>query len=155
MASKTKLGAFRQAKRELGPDAVEGMDFQVRNTGVGWAWEPVVAVNKAAKKAQRTRVKPSAAEVKAKKADAPKRVVRKPKAPPSTKTELLIGMMRTPEGSTSKAMEEAASWAPHSVRGLVGSLKKKGVPVESLKDPGKPVRYRIPVAGDDTIGDVI
>jgi outer membrane biosynthesis protein TonB len=76
------------------------------------------------------------------------------------KTDLLIGMMSRPEGATSKAMEEAASWQPHSVRGLIGTLKaKRGMNIVSSKDKGQPTVYRIPAqagrAAAAEVGDVI
>lgn len=152
MAHKTKQAALKAARKDLGEAAVEGMDFTLRNTGAGWICIKIPPANVAAEKAQAARGrKPQPAT---KGARAPKR---KPKpAPPAgmTKTDLLVGMMKTPEGATSKAMEEATSWAPHSVRGLVGMLKKRGVPVESHKEPGQPTRYRIARPSDD-IGDVI
>lgn len=71
-----------------------------------------------------------------------------------TKHDLLVRMMQRPTGASSGEMEQATSWKPHSVRGLVGTLKKRGIPVESRKEPGSPVRYHIPAPADQ-VGDVI
>jgi hypothetical protein len=36
---KTKQGAVAAAKKAMGPEAIEGVDFSVRNTGAGWTHE--------------------------------------------------------------------------------------------------------------------
>lgn len=71
-----------------------------------------------------------------------------------TKHDMLVRMMQSPTGVTSAEMEKATGWKPHSVRGLVGALKKRSVPVTSVKEKGQPVRYHIP-AGSDSVGDVV
>lgn len=69
-----------------------------------------------------------------------------------SKTDLILAMLRAPGGATSKALEAATGWQPHSVRGLLGSLRKKGVPVTSDKQPKQPTVYSIPENG---VGDVV
>jgi len=77
----------------------------------------------------------------------------KPAAPEgSTKTDMLLGMLKRDGGATSKEMEEATGWAPHSVRGLLGTLRKKGVAVTSTKLKGEATIYRIAAS---VIGDVV
>ena len=77
-----------------------------------------------------------------------------PKEPGAqSKTDMLIGMMRRDGGATSKEMETAAGWLPHSVRGLLGTLRKKGVAVTSTKLKGEATIYRI--ADAQVVGDVV
>lgn len=71
---------------------------------------------------------------------------------PASKTDLILAMLRAPGGATSKALEAATGWQPHSVRGLLGSLRKKGVPVTSDKQPKQATVYSIPENG---VGDVV
>lgn len=92
---------------------------------------------------------------------------RAPKTPPSakpaapaggTKTDMLVAMLSTSGGATSKEMEAATGWAPHSVRGLLGTLRKRGVRVTSTKLPKEPTIYRIVVAKPapaEAVGDVL
>jgi hypothetical protein len=60
-----------------------------------------------------------------------------------TKGEMIKAMLGTPGGATSKEMEEATGWQPHSVRGFLGTLRKAGVKVISKKLPKEPTIYRI------------
>ena len=188
MTHKTRQGARKAAHADLGAEAIEGMDFTLRNTGAGWTHEPIPPANEPARAAQRRRRsgRKDVAEVeicgdrivsghrrvldaaqegrtvvcrdirtgqKSLRVAVPKHTNRSAaKAPESSKTDMLVSMMKRPDGATSKAMEEAASWKPESVRGLVGLLKKRGTTVESLKEPGAPTRYHIP---EDGVGDVI
>ena len=73
--------------------------------------------------------------------------------PKESKSDLLIAMLKTAGGATSKELEEAAGWQPHSVRGFLGTLRKKGINVTSTKLPKEPTIYRIVAAAP--IGDVI
>ena len=169
MATKTKEGALKAARKLYGPTAVEGVDFTLRNTGAGWEHEAIPAANEPAKKARATRAPkaptPRAAKTpKAKGAPADASEVApeprsfKPDAPAGeTKTEALMGMMRRDGGATSKDMEEATGWAPHSVRGLLGTLRKRGVTIESRKLKGESTIYRIPrePTPEGAVGDVI
>lgn len=59
----------------------------------------------------------------------------------STKTAIIMGMLET--GATSKEMEAATGWASHSVRGLLGTLRVRGINVISHKERGHPTVYRI------------
>lgn len=214
MTHKTKVAALKAARKSLGDSAVEGVDFNLRNTGAGWDHESIPAANAAAAKAKATKApKPKAkakntlltpeaanveivaaateeasadaarytpAQQRADKAAVPKkaRATAKPKASKGkavvpkaastgqSKTEMLINMMSRPGGATSKEMEAAAGWVPHSVRGLIGTLKSKGTPIESKKIKGEPTYYSIrkgaapappPVAAPagDPVGDVV
>lgn len=152
MAHKTKQAALKAARADYGPQAIEGVDFQLRNTGAGWSHEAIPAANEPAKRAQAKRVQKPAAKSSNRAAAAKSGHVKRGTAKPASKTELLVSMMARPGGATSKAMEEAVSWKPHSVRGLVGALKKSGVPVESHKAPGSPTAYVIPAQDE---GDVV
>lgn len=76
-----------------------------------------------------------AAEKKALAADVAARV--------GTKTDLILGMLNRPEGATSPEMEAATGWASHSVRGLLGTLRVRGISVISHKEKGHPTVYRI------------
>ena len=65
-----------------------------------------------------------------------------PKGP--TKGDLLVTLMRRPEGVTAAQMGEATGWQVHSVRGFIaGSVKKeRGLVVATEKVDGQTI-YRI------------
>lgn len=152
---KSKSGAVYAARKAYGQDARAGVHFNLRPTPAGgWTVEDMPAANEPARKAKARR-KPAGQANKA--AAEPRSFAREAK-PAQTKTEMLVAMMRRPQGATSRQMEEAAGWEPHSVRGLVGMLKKRGMAVVSDKQPKAPTIYRIekvrPVA-EDAVGDVI
>jgi hypothetical protein len=67
----------------------------------------------------------------------PARTPRDPAAarPPrqGTKQEAVLAMLRRPDGATVARIAEATGWAPHTVRGFLAGLKKKGVAVEVLE----------------------
>lgn len=179
----SKQAALQAAKKQLGARAVEGMDFVIRRT-TGWTVEPVKPANAQAALAQAERISrthplPSqfraaeaeriAAEPRAitspnrsagAKSGHPRRRTKQPAKPAApegqTKTELLAEMMTRPNGATSKEMERATGWEPHSVRGLIGMLKKRGVRIESLKEAGGgPTRYKVTEArGAEPVQDV-
>lgn len=196
MAFKTKQAALKAARKALGAETLENVDFILRNTGAGWVHEEVPAANEPAKKARAKRARKDLPEVEmvgdqivsghrraAKAAEqkrpvvardvttgkvslkmavpksepAPKRRPPEPRTIPTpagqTKTEMLVGMMTRTGGATSKEMEQATGWAPHSVRGLVGTLKKRGVKVISTKEQGSPTSYSIAPTQD--VGDVL
>jgi hypothetical protein len=48
MAHKTKQAALKAARKDLGAEAVETVDFQLRNTGNGWDYETIPPANDAA-----------------------------------------------------------------------------------------------------------
>ena len=60
-----------------------------------------------------------------------------------SKTDLIVAMLKAGTGATSKQLEAATGWAPHSVRGLLGTLRKRGVNVVSTKVPKQPTVYHI------------
>ena len=169
---KTKPAALKAARQALG-DAVEGIDFNLRNTGAGWVYEEIpgsnaLAVEEKAAKATPNKLKgrgfaskPKAPQ-KTKAAGDGKEPPAKPQAPASdapkaaSKTDMLIAMMNKPGGATSKEMEDAAGWQPHSVRGLIGTLKKKGVAIIGKKLKGEPTIYQIAKAAmEPLVGEVI
>ncbi len=88
---------------------------------------------------------PSEKATKVKVANPPKEAASaKPAAPEGqSKTEMVTAMLSTPAGATSKEIEEVTGWAPHSVRGLLGTMRKKGISVVSKKLKGEPTIYRI------------
>jgi hypothetical protein len=60
-----------------------------------------------------------------------------------TKTELVIGMINRPSGSTLKEIMATTGWQAHSVRGFIcAQAKRLGFQVESFKRQGERV-YRI------------
>jgi hypothetical protein len=67
---------------------------------------------------------------------------RKPRE--GTKQELVLAMLRRPEGATVAQIAEATGWAQHTVRGFFAGLKKKGHAVE--------VRDRIRQVGPNKTG---
>ncbi len=62
-----------------------------------------------------------------------------------TKQELLIAMLKRPEGATVPEVVEATQWQPHTVRGAIaGALKKKlGLQIRSEKVEERGRVYRI------------
>ena len=62
-----------------------------------------------------------------------------------TKQELLIAMLRRPEGATVPEVVAATGWQPHTVRGTIaGALKKKlGLEICSERVEGRGRVYRI------------
>lgn len=75
-----------------------------------------------------------------------------------SKTARFIDMLKSPGGATNKELQEAMGWGSNSVRGLFGTLKKRGIVIVSKKIKGEHTVYRIaapkPPAVHD-IGDVI
>lgn len=223
---KTKQAALQAARKDMGPEAIEGTDFNVKNTGAGYVYEEIAqtapkagitaddrAAHLAEGKVQAKDVggnevwtlpsdpflvngilypnKTRAAEAKRlsddreaatksatplaataevaeasvankraarKDAEAPKKA-RKPMQVAASdpavrgpsKTDLIIGMLKAPGGATSKAMEDAAGWQPHSVRGLLGTLRGKGTAIISTKEKGQPTVYSIVTADEAVI----
>lgn len=82
---------------------------------------------------------------------APKRATRGSQETPSTmprsgtKQELLIGLLRRPEGASLDEIVVATGWLTHTVRGAIaGALKKRlGLEVDSEKVEGRGRVYRI------------
>lgn len=66
-------------------------------------------------------------------------------APRQTKQQIMIDLMRRPDGSTIAEIAEATAWQPHTVRGAMsGALKKRlGLEVTSEKVEGRGRVYKI------------
>ncbi len=64
-----------------------------------------------------------------------------------SKLQLVLKLLRTPEGATLGALMKVTRWQAHSVRGfLSGKISKHlGLPLESFKRDGERV-YRLPAA---------
>lgn len=160
---KTKQAALAAAHVALGKMAVEGIDFQLRNTGAGWVHEPMPPTNEPAKKRSaknagvmmhKTMLNGATPQEAVKKAKRAAKAPATPKeaAPDAKKTDIFVAMLKAQAGATSKQLEEAMGWKPHSVRGLLGTLRKRGVDVVSEKVKGLPTVYRIAA---DPVGDVL
>ena len=64
---------------------------------------------------------------------------------PKTKLDRLIGLLARESGTDIAEMMAATGWQAHSVRGaLAGSLKKKGVQIESAQTDGRRVYRSLP-----------
>jgi hypothetical protein len=67
----------------------------------------------------------------------PARAAREPGAPrgprEGTKRERVLALLRRPEGASGPQLIEATGWAPHTVRGFLAGLGKKGVAVTVLE----------------------
>jgi biotin operon repressor len=50
-----------------------------------------------------------------------------------TKQAQVLAMLRRAEGVSGPAIAEATGWAPHTVRGFLAGLAKKGITVEVLE----------------------
>jgi Protein of unknown function (DUF3489) len=58
----------------------------------------------------------------------------KPSHPPKdTKQAQVLAMLARDEGASGPAIAEAMGWAPHTVRGFLAGLAKKGIKVEVLE----------------------
>jgi len=101
---------------------------------------------KAAKKANVAPRKPRVAPSKAKsgkKTTPAKKAAKAPKkataakaegAREGSKTEMILDLLKRPDGATLKELMNATDWQAHSVRGFLSVLsKKKGLAVESIK----------------------
>lgn len=151
---KTKQGALKAARAEMGDDVVEDIDFNLRQTGTGWTHEAIPPANEPAVKAQAKRKasKPKAADkiaaglkdaIAYADGTADKSAYRVHEPKPVSKSDQIMAMLSTPAGATSKEIETATGWQPHSVRGLLGTWRKKGINVVSVKLKGEPTIYRI------------
>jgi hypothetical protein len=50
-----------------------------------------------------------------------------------TKRELVLSLLRRPEGTSGPGIVEATGWAPHTVRAFLTGLKKSGCAIEASK----------------------
>jgi hypothetical protein len=78
---------------------------------------------------------------------------RSPNRPKQTKLQILIGLLRRPQGATINDAVRATGWQAHSVRGAIsGALKKKlGLVVASEKSADRGRVYRIEAGGQGDI----
>jgi hypothetical protein len=53
--------------------------------------------------------------------------------PKDTKQAQVLAMLRRDEGASGPQIAEAMAWAPHTVRGFLASLAKKGIQLEVLE----------------------
>ena len=61
----------------------------------------------------------------------PARSTRVPRT--GTKQEAVLNMLRRPEGATVAQIAEAMAWQPHTVRGFLVGLKRKGITITVLE----------------------
>ena len=65
------------------------------------------------------------------------RAAREPGAPrgprEGTKRERVLALLRRPEGASGPQLIEATGWAPHTVRGFLAGLQRKGIAVTVLE----------------------
>ncbi len=76
----------------------------------------------------------------------PERAAREPREPRGeTKQDAVIAMLKREGGATNAQIQDATTWAPHTVRGFFAGLKKKGFTILAGKNPEtKETVYRIP-----------
>lgn len=66
--------------------------------------------------------------------DTPASKAKTAQARPTSKLDVLIALLKRPEGAELEAMTLATGWQRHSVRGaLAGAVRKKGHEVSSAK----------------------
>jgi hypothetical protein len=124
------------------------MEIPMKTTNTATTEAPVtpqgahVAPKGKASKTRATRKKTAARAARgAKKA---KQATPKPPAPPASKKELVLALLRRPEGATLADIRNQTAWAAHSVRGFISTMGKKlGAPVESTRNAGGERLYRI------------
>jgi hypothetical protein len=56
-----------------------------------------------------------------------------PRKPRDTKQARVLAMLSRPEGASGPQIAEAMGWAPHTVRGFLAGVAKKGITVEVLE----------------------
>jgi hypothetical protein len=56
-----------------------------------------------------------------------------PRLSRDTKRAQVLTMLSRPEGASGPQIAEATSWAPHTVRGFLAGLAKKGIKVDVLE----------------------
>ena len=67
----------------------------------------------------------------------------------SSKREIVLGMLRRPNGTTVPAIMKATKWQPHSVRGFFAGVVKKKLKLKlETKLVGKDRIYKIAEAGE-------
>ena len=65
-------------------------------------------------------------------------------APPKTKKDQFVDLLRAKTGADVKAMSDALGWQPHTVRAALTGLRKAGIAVEKMPaQDGELTRYRI------------
>ncbi len=52
---------------------------------------------------------------------------------PNTKQAQVLALLRRPEGASGPALIEATGWAPHTVRGFLAGLARKGIALTVLE----------------------
>ena len=64
------------------------------------------------------------------------------KEPKTSKKQLMLDMLKRPEGATIPELEKATGWQSHSVRGALVNLKNKDKhPITNSKEEDGPRRY--------------
>lgn len=64
------------------------------------------------------------------------------KEPKASKKQLMLDMLKRPEGATIAELEKATGWQTHSVRGALVNLKNKDKhPITNSKDVDGPRHY--------------
>ncbi len=114
--------------------------FTDRKTAVNRIWKAVQALTPA--------VAPQAATAAPKKEKATKESTAKDAAPTAregSKKNIVLEMLKRPDGATLQDLMSATNWQAHSLRGFIsGALgKKMGITVESTKTPEGCRSYRI------------
>ena len=61
----------------------------------------------------------------------------------ATKPETILKLVRRKNGASLKNIQDATGWQPHSVRAALTGLRKKGHPVERVKDGKGVTFYRV------------
>ena len=122
----SKSNAKRATRKELGPDAIEGVDFKIVEESRG-KWHCVSSA-----------VGKDRAVAQAAPATTPTRRT-------DSKQAMVLDMLRRPEGATNAQIREATGWQPHTVRGAIaGTFKKKlGYNITSEKPADGDRVYRI------------
>lgn len=67
------------------------------------------------------------------------------RTPATSKTQILIALLKRSKGASIGELSKASDWQAHSVRGfLSGTLKKKhGLTLASTREEGKDRRYHL------------
>lgn len=119
MTHKTKQAALKAARKDLGPTAAEGIDFNLRNTGAGWVHESIPAAN------------PVAVKAKAKKAKATD-------LPPGVAAAGLAEAMGGPLATEAVAADQARAAAPAKPKRLTPAARAKMPKIVPFSKPTAP-----------------
>ena len=74
-----------------------------------------------------------------------------PEAGPTKKAQL-IRLLKGRHGADAATLSKRLGWQPHTVRAALSGLRKAGCGIAAERAEGKPLRYRITAAPEESNG---